>query len=271
MRRAASRVRSAGSDATTSSRSPAVGSLAELNALMLEGCERDLGRRIAGRPTTVGEAWAAERPLLRALPADPFDAAEAAAPRVDAKSLVTVRQNRYSVPVCLAGLRVGVRIGAREITVVHGGKVVACHERLPGRYGTSAKLDHYLELLERKPGGLEHSLALRQERERGAWPAFLDELWAALAARYGSSEAARQMIDVVMLTRDHDPARVALAVRGALAAGAIDGRAVAVLARRAHATGQRAPLTELDPRLAVHTRPEPGLAEYDELIGGGAR
>ena len=30
---------------------PAVGSLAELNALMLEGCERDLGRRIAGRRT----------------------------------------------------------------------------------------------------------------------------------------------------------------------------------------------------------------------------
>ena len=63
-------------------------------------------RRIAGRAGTVGEAWAAERPLLRALPAEPFDAAEAAAPRVDSKALVTVRQNRYSVPVALAGLRV---------------------------------------------------------------------------------------------------------------------------------------------------------------------
>ena len=97
-----------------------------------------------------------------------------------------------------------------------------------------------------------------------------DELWAALTVRYGSSEAARQMVDVVMLIREHDPARVALAVRGALAAGAIDGRAVAVLARRVDSTGQPqpAPLTELDPRLAAHARPEPGLAEYDQLIGG---
>ena len=55
---------------------------------------------------TVGQAWALERPLLLALPAEPFDACESAAPRVDAKSLVTIRQNRYSVPVALAGLKV---------------------------------------------------------------------------------------------------------------------------------------------------------------------
>src|SRR5207245_7842205 len=61
----------------------AVASLAELNALILEGCERDLERRIVGRAVTVGEAWAAERSLLHPLPADPFDAAETAAPRVD--------------------------------------------------------------------------------------------------------------------------------------------------------------------------------------------
>src|SRR5207237_5148604 len=109
-----------------------------------------------------------------------------------------------------------------------------------------------LELLERKPGGLQHSLALRQERERGGWPACLDELWAALTVRYGSSEAARQMVDVLLLSREHDPARVSLAVQGALAAGAHDGRAVAVLARRAAATGQAkpAPLEQLAPRLA---------------------
>jgi hypothetical protein len=51
-------------------------------------------------------------------------------------------------------------------------------------------------------------------------------------APVGQSEADRQMVDVLMLCREHAPARVELAVRGALAAGAIDGRAVAVLARR---------------------------------------
>jgi len=251
---------------------PQVADLAELNALLLAGCEADLGRRIDGRPETVGEAWAVERPLLRALPREPFDAAETAAPRVDAKSLVTIRQNRYSVPVALAGLKVHARVGAREITISHAGAQVARHERLHGKFGTAAQLDHYLELLARRPGGLEHSLALAQERERGAWPAAFDELWAALADRYGRSEAARQMVDVLMLCREHAPGHVALAVRGTLAAGAIDGRAVAVLARRAAtAHAAPAPLTDLEPRLAAHARPVPELADYDQLRDPGAR
>jgi transposase len=248
---------------------PAVADLAQLNALILAGCDADLRRRIVGRQVTVAEAWASERPLLRALPGEPFDTAEAAAPRVDSKSLVTVRQNRYSVPVALAGLKVSARIGAREITISHAGKTVARHERLHGRFGTAAQLDHYLELLQHKPGGFEHSLALAQERDRGAWPAAFDELWAALAARYGRSEAARQMVDVLLLCREHGPDQVALAVRGALAAGAHDGRAVAVLARRAQ-TAHTAPVPPLDlePRLAAHARPTPNLADYDQLLGG---
>ncbi len=136
---------------------PGVASLAELNTLILAGCEADLGRRIVGRSLTVGGAWATERPLLRGLPSERFDASETATPRVDAKSLVTIRQNRYSVPVALAGLRVAARIGAREITISHAGKLVARHERLHGRFGTSAQLDHYLELLQQRLAGLGYA------------------------------------------------------------------------------------------------------------------
>jgi hypothetical protein len=168
---------------------------------------------------------------------------------------------------------VSARIGAREITISHAGQVVARHERLHGKFGISAQLDHYLELLRRKPGGLEHSLALAQERERGTWPAAFDELWAALTDRYGRSEAARHMVDVLMLCREHGPDRLVLAVRGALAAGAHDGRAVAVLARRAQTADPPppAPLTDLEPRLAAHARPLPDLADYDQLHGRKAR
>ena len=249
---------------------PRVADLAELNAMLLAGCERDLGRRIDGRSQTVGEAWAIERPLMVVLPAEAFDACEAAAPRVDQKSLVTIRQNRYSVPVALAGLKVSARVGAREITINHGGRVVARHERLHGKFQTSARLDHYLELLRRKPGGLEHSVALAQERGRGAWPDCFDELWAALAARYGRSNAAAQLVDVMLLCREHGPATVELAVRGALTAGAIDGRAVAVLARRAvrGTPLAPAPLEGLEACLTQHDRPPPDLTDYDQLLGG---
>jgi hypothetical protein len=170
-------------------------------------------------------------------------------------------------------LKVSARVGAREITINHGGREVARHERLHGKYGTSAQLDHYLELLARKPGALENSLALAQERDRGAWPDCFDQLWAALTGRYGRSDAARQMVDVLLLCRDHSPAAVELAVRGALTAGAHDGRAVAVLASRAQSAGRvaPAPLTGLDARLEAHDRPAPDLADYDQLRNQEAR
>lgn len=248
---------------------PEVGSIGGLNRLLVDACERDLDRRIVGRPASVREQLAQERPLLRRV-AEPFDAQESTTARVDAKALVTVRQNRYSVPVSLAGLRVQVRVGAAEICVSHQGRQVAVHERLHGRSGTRASLDHYLELMARKPGALARSLPLAQERDRGAWPAVFDEFWAALRTKLGGSEADRQMVDVLLLVREHGIAEVAMAVAGALAAGAIDGRAVAVLARRQEERQPPGHLT-LDERLTAHDRPEPGLGDYDQLIAQARR
>jgi hypothetical protein len=118
---------------------PAVGSIGALNRLLVDATEQDLGRRIAGRTVTVGEQLDTERPLLRALPV-PFDATETTTVRVDAKALVCVRQNRYSVPVALAGLRVSAAIGATAIRIMHRDRQVAVHERLRGKHGTRATL-----------------------------------------------------------------------------------------------------------------------------------
>jgi len=248
---------------------PRVGSLAELNRLLEEGCFRDLARTIRGRDVTVGQAWPVEARALRPLPVVDFDTSERTCPRVDTKALVTVRQNRYSVPVALVGLRVDARVGAREIVISHGRREVSRHPRLGGRYQTAARLDHYLELLRVKPGAFKGSLALAQERERGAWPGCFDELWQALEQRYGASEAARQMVDVLLLCREHGPAQVELAVRGALTAGAHDGRAVALLARRTDRP-TRQPF-ELPEQLPASERPEPTLAAYDTLLTRAGR
>lgn len=243
---------------------PQAASLAELNRRLEQGALADLDRTIAGRSETVGAAFGREISLLRPLPREPFDADEHLLPRVDTKALVTIKQNRYSVPVALVGLRVAARVGASEVVITHEGREVARHPRLQTRFGVCARLDHYLELLAKRPGALQGSLPLAQERERGAWPAEFDELWRGIEARYGRSEAARQMVDVLVLVREEGAERVALAVRGALAAGAFDGRAVALLARRQERT-PAAPLMDLAPRLAAHARPEPTLLAYDEL------
>jgi len=53
-----------------------------------------------------------------------------------------------------------------------------------------------------------------------------------------------------------------------MAAGAIDARAVAVLARRAERPAPER-LTDLAPRLQAVAPPEPGLAAYDTLLDRG--
>jgi hypothetical protein len=247
---------------------PEVGSLAALNERLLACCVRDLDRTITGRSETVGARLSEEIEMLRPLPASAFATWEQSTHRVNQKSMITVRRNHYSVPVRLVCTKVAARVGAREIDVICDGQLVASHPRLRGSQLRSVRLDHYLELLKDKPGALEHSLALRQEREQGRWPACFDELWTLLKKRVGASEAARQIVDVLMLCRDHDPATVELAVRGALAAGAIDGRAVALLIDRK--TRPPAEAIELPDRLAVHERPAPTLGEYDQLLDRGA-
>jgi len=249
---------------------PKAASLRELNNLLEDDCFADLGRRIRGRTETVGEAFRVESRALRELPVVDYDASERTSPRVDSKALVTIRQNRYSVPVALVGLRVHAHVGAREIVISHDRREVARHPRVHGRFQTAAQLDHYLELLQLKPGAFKGSLPLRQERERGRWPRSFDELWQALGNRYGASEAAGQMVDVCLLCREYGGARVELAVRGALAAGAHDGRAVALLARRSERPTQP-PLFELPQRLRDLERPEPTLADYDALLSRGGR
>jgi transposase len=244
---------------------PSVESWAELDVLIAGGVRHDLGRRIAGHTETVGQALVRERALLSPLPGEPHQTAEISSPRVDAKALVSVRASRYSVPVGLAGLRVQAQIGAREVVVSHTGHEVARHERSYERLAIVASLDHYLDLLRHKPGALSGSLALHQERERGAWPPMLDELWAQIAARYGSSEAARHMVEVLLLAREVGPEAMIAAVAGALMAGAHDGRAVALLARR-KARAPAPALTDLPARLALCERPPPGLADYDQLL-----
>lgn len=66
----------------------------------------DEQRRIGARPRTIKELFAAEKPLLEPLPIESFETGRWFAPRVDKFSQVTVRTNRYSVPVRLIGRQV---------------------------------------------------------------------------------------------------------------------------------------------------------------------
>ncbi len=160
---------------------PEVDSIAELNERLATADAKDAHRRIGNRAQTVGHDAALERTLLRPLPTEAFPTWLTLTPQVDRYARVTVRQTLYSVPARLIGRQVRVHLGSSSVTVFDGRKQIATHERVVTRGGQSLVLDHYLEVLARKPGALPGATALAQagRRERsprpttrsGRWPA----------------------------------------------------------------------------------------------------
>jgi transposase len=248
---------------------PSCKDLQDLNRQLLEACARDDRRVTVGKAASKLELWGHEQPLLRPLPEERFPTVEHVEQiRVDDKARARVKAASYSVPARLAGRLVRAEVSSDRVLIFHRGEQVANWERCWEPYGQRLDLDHYLEVLRQKPQAFWRSLPLRQAQESGRWPAPYTELFLLLKQRLGETNAARQMVDVLMLHRRYPAEVVDQAVAGALAAGAIDGRAVTVLARRA-CEGRR-PLVALDVGgLEVYQRPQPQVDAYDQLLEGG--
>jgi transposase len=101
---------------------------------------------------TIRDAWTQERPQLMPRPT-PFDGYVELPARVSSTSLVSVARNRYSVPCAFAGHRVSVRLYPERVVIVADHDVIAEHPRAVDRDQVSYDWQHYLPLVERKPGG----------------------------------------------------------------------------------------------------------------------
>ncbi|WP_433515919.1 Mu transposase domain-containing protein [Nonomuraea sp. CA-143628] len=150
---------------------PDVASIGELNALIDQWDIKDEQRRIRMRAQTIGERFAHERRLLAPLPVEPFEIGRLLTPRVNMHGQISVRTNRYSVPIRLAGHQVRVMLFASHLVVYHKGVEVARHERLIAKGGARLEPDHYLEALAHKPGALPGATALEQARAVGTFTA----------------------------------------------------------------------------------------------------
>ena len=97
--------------------------------------------------------------------------------------------------------RLSARIGGTRIEVVDGGTVVASHERSTIRGSQTLLLDHYLEILSRKPGAMPGALATHQARERGVLTAAHEAFWARARRKSGDAGGTRALIEVLLLHR----------------------------------------------------------------------
>jgi transposase len=260
---------------------PVVGSIGELNELLAAADAADDARRIGHRTHTVGEDYQAEQPHLGPLPAEPFDAARMLpSHRVDHKARICVRQHHYSVPARFSGWRVAVRLGATFVEARAAGQVVAQHQRAVTKGGETLVLDHYLEVLVRKPGALPNATALAQARRLGVFTPTHDAFWTACRRRHGDAKGTRALIEVLLAHRYLPADALVQAMRLAVDAGVTDPVVIVVEARRLArrladrpAGGDRQPSGEVIPigALARFDRPSPGLAGYDTLLAGDGR
>ncbi|MHA0290063.1 IS21 family transposase (plasmid) [Mycobacterium sp. C3-094] len=244
---------------------PTVASLAELNDLIADADLVDDTRVITGRPITIGAAFAAETPMLMGLPAEPFDCARLLHARVDNRSRVSVRQCFYSVPARYAGRRLPVRLAARTVEIYDGPRLVASHERAVGRYVEVLCLDHYLEVLKTKPGGLPGATALAQAKARGVFTITHQSYWDAARRARGDAAGTRALIAILLAHRTMAAAALITAMDRAVTSGCLDPETVIIDARR-HISA----LTPAVPigGLARYDRPPPSLTDYDDLLTG---
>jgi hypothetical protein len=170
----------------------------DLNRQLLLGCEQDQQRVIGDRSQNVGVGMRIEREHLLPWLAEGFDLAEASFGSVDSQSCVKVRTNRYSVPLRV-GTRVQIKVLPAQVEMWPEGRLVARHERCYQRRQEMLDLEHYLEVLERKPGALAGSKPLEQWRRQGRWPASYDRLWQRLKERQGQQPGTREMIELLKL------------------------------------------------------------------------
>src|SRR5580704_12471940 len=249
---------------------PEAEDIGTLNRQLVGACQQDERRLIAGREQSVGAGMVIEREYLLPLAAEGIDLAQTSFPTVNGLGCAKVLTNTYSVPLP-AGTEVQAKAYASAVELWHEGRCVARHERCYRRRQQILELEHYLDVLYRKPGALAGSKPLEQKRQAGLWPASFDRIWQALIVRHGKPSGTKQMIELLKLSTTHGQVRLQEAIESALAGSCYDAAAVRHLLNADELRHRGCEAIDVG-ALERYARPMPVMHEYDQrLTAGGAR
>jgi transposase len=250
---------------------PEVDTLAELNERLAAIDAAEDARLVHGRTASIGECFAAERELLLPLPDEEFDYSITLTPTVRRDSRIVVRQCYYSVPARFIGQQVRVSLRANELLVFDRGQVIARYPRLTRRYDYRDTLDHYLEILQVRPGALAGSASLAQARADGSFTPAHDAFWAAARAAHGDAAGTRALLEVLLLHRRMPAETVIAGVAAALEAGSASPELVAIEARKAAQAARELPAAGDDPGPADAPAADPAAGQAAVITLAGRR
>ena len=223
---------------------PAFDSFAEMNTHLEAACLADMERSVRGKPEGKAGRLEVDRAAMLELPAETFEPRRVTQAHANSLSLVRFDRNDYSVPTAIAH---------HEVTVLGGIEEIAFDPR------------HYLALLERKPGALDHARPL----EGWDLPACFGYLRRRLEADLGST-GTREYIKVLRLMERASIRQLTRAIEEALAIGATGSDAVTLILF--HRDEQPVGLFSLDghPHLKSFVIDPPDLGAYSTLTQIGA-
>jgi hypothetical protein len=98
--------------------------------------------------------------LIKLMPS--YDTARTCELRVNKYSVVSIDENKYSVPDNLVGKFVFVKVYPDEILIYYKNQLVAKHKRSYKVHDWRIKIEHYINTMKKKPGALHSSIAMRQ-------------------------------------------------------------------------------------------------------------
>ena len=236
------------------------GSFVELNLWLGQRC-RTLWAELQHpeyKGFTLAEMLEQERTALMPCP-PPFDGYVEKLSRVSSTGLVSVDRNRYSAPCELVGQWLSCRLYPGQIVIVAGDAVVATHARLSDRDHVRYDWQHYLPLVERKPG------ALRNGAPFAAMPEPLARLKQTLLRRPGGDRIMAQVLAAI-------PAAgldaVLVAIELVLESGLVSADHVLNVIARLQAEPQPA---SVETSLTLNDAPLANTGRYDSLLSAAAR
>lgn len=98
--------------------------------------------------------------LLKLMPT--YDISRVVELRVNKYLVISIDENKYSIPDSLVNKFVTVKVYPNNIVIYHENIKVAEHKRSFGLSTWNIKITHYLNTLKKKPGAIHNSTAMRQ-------------------------------------------------------------------------------------------------------------
>ena len=203
---------------------------------------------------TVADALEQEQPYLMPMPTR-FDGYVETTGRVSSTCLVSMDKNRYSVPCHLANRMVSIHLYADRVSIYDENGHVATHTRLLDRNQTSYDWQHYIPLIERKPGALRNGAPFED------MPPSLVKLQAALLRRE-RQEGSRLMARVLAAVPAHGLEAVLVAVELVLESGVHSAEHVLNVLGRLN---QQPRPERVETNLKLNEEPIADTARYDSL------